>query len=50
MLTPSDIKALADALDLLHDFVSNHRASAEHYEILDSADAVFYKLKEEVTE
>lgn len=39
-MTKDDYKDLSDALALLHDFISQGGAKAEHYEILDKADSV----------
>lgn len=44
MITNDQIKALADALDLLHDFISQNGAKAEDYTILDEADRVFKEI------
>ena len=39
-MNKEDFKSLDDALALLHDFISNHGAKAEHYKILASAEDV----------
>lgn len=39
-MNKEDFKNLDDALALLHDFISNHGAKAEHYKILESAEDV----------
>ena len=39
-MNKEDYKDLNNALALLHDFISNHGAKAEDYEILNKADDV----------
>jgi hypothetical protein len=39
-MNKEDYKNLNEALALLQDYISNYGAKAEHYEILDKADAV----------
>lgn len=39
----NDFKAIDNALALLHDFISNGGAKAEHYDILNSAEDALQK-------
>lgn len=39
-MNKQDYKDLAQALDLLHDYIANYGAQAEHYKILESAEDV----------
>ena len=39
-MNKEDYGDLSNALALLHDFISNHGATAEHYAILEKADDV----------
>lgn len=45
-MTKEQLNALDNALALLHDFISNHGAKAEDYDILETADAVFKEINE----
>ena len=45
-MTKEQLNALDIALALLHDFISNHGAKAEHYEILETAEGVFKEINE----
>ena len=49
-MTKEDFKKLNDAMALLHDFISNHGAKAEHYAIFNAADNALVCYRGNLTE